>query len=68
MEPEGSMPRSQELSACTYPEPDQSSPQHSVLSLKGGSEYMGCDIVDWIKMSQDRTFHLLIELKCLRIQ
>jgi hypothetical protein len=29
MEPEGSLPSSQELSTCTYPEPDQSSPQNS---------------------------------------
>jgi hypothetical protein len=29
MEPEGSLPSLQELSTCTYPEPDQSSPQHS---------------------------------------
>jgi hypothetical protein len=35
MEPEGALPHSQELSTCTYPEPDQSSPQHSILSLKG---------------------------------
>jgi hypothetical protein len=35
MEPEGSLPSSQELSTCTYPEPDQSSPQHSIPSLKG---------------------------------
>jgi hypothetical protein len=34
MEPECSLPSSQELSICTYPEPDQSSPQHSILSLK----------------------------------
>jgi hypothetical protein len=34
MEPEGSLPSSQELSTCTYPEPDQSSPQHSLLSSK----------------------------------
>jgi hypothetical protein len=27
MEPEGSLPNSQDLSTCTYPEPDQSSPQ-----------------------------------------
>jgi hypothetical protein len=27
MEPEGSLPSSQELSTCTYPEPDQSSPK-----------------------------------------
>jgi hypothetical protein len=33
MEPEGSSPSLQELSTCTYPEPDQSSPQHSLLSL-----------------------------------
>jgi hypothetical protein len=35
MEHEGSLPSSQELSTCTYPEPGQSSPQHSILSLKG---------------------------------
>jgi hypothetical protein len=35
MEPEGSLPSSQELSTCTYPEPNQCSPQHSLLSLKG---------------------------------
>jgi hypothetical protein len=34
MEPIGSLPSSQELSTCTYPEPDQSSPQHSILPLK----------------------------------
>jgi hypothetical protein len=34
MEPEGSLPSSQQLSTCTYPEPDQSSPQHSLLSVK----------------------------------
>jgi hypothetical protein len=36
-EPEGSLPSSQELSTCTFPEPNQSSPQHSLLSLKGPS-------------------------------
>jgi hypothetical protein len=35
MESEGSLPSLQELSTCTYPEPNQSSPQHSVLTLKG---------------------------------
>jgi hypothetical protein len=34
MEPEGSLQSSQELSTCTYPEPDQSSPQHSLLTHK----------------------------------
>jgi hypothetical protein len=34
MEPEGSLPSLQELSTCTYPEPDQSSPQHTLLSPK----------------------------------
>jgi hypothetical protein len=33
MELEGSLPRTQELSTCTYPEPDQFSRQHSILSL-----------------------------------
>jgi hypothetical protein len=37
MEPEGSLLSLQELSTCTYPEPNQSRPQHSILSLKGPS-------------------------------
>jgi hypothetical protein len=37
MGPEGSLLRSQQLSTCTYPRPHQSSPQHSILSLKGPS-------------------------------
>jgi hypothetical protein len=32
MEPEGSLPNSQELSTCLYPEPDQSSPHHPILT------------------------------------
>jgi hypothetical protein len=32
MEPEGSLPRSQELSTCTYPEPDQFSQRYPILS------------------------------------
>jgi hypothetical protein len=40
MEPEGSLPSSQKLSTCTYPEPDQSSPQHSLLSVKGPSIHL----------------------------
>jgi hypothetical protein len=31
MELEGSIPNSQELSTCSYPEPDQSSPHHPIL-------------------------------------
>jgi hypothetical protein len=34
MEPEGSVPRSQELSTGPYPEPDRSNPYQSILSLK----------------------------------
>jgi hypothetical protein len=37
MEPECSLPSTQELPTCTYPKSDQSSPQHSILSLKGPS-------------------------------
>jgi hypothetical protein len=29
MEPEGSIPNSQQLSTCSYPEPDQSSPHQA---------------------------------------
>jgi hypothetical protein len=32
MEPEIPLPRSQESSTSPYPEPDQSSPYHSILS------------------------------------
>jgi hypothetical protein len=34
MEPEGSIPNSQELSTCSYPEPDQSSPHHPIPPLQ----------------------------------
>jgi hypothetical protein len=34
MEPEGSIPNSQELSACPCPEPDQSSPHHPIPPLQ----------------------------------
>jgi hypothetical protein len=33
MEPEGLLPFSQELSTGPYPQPDQSSPCHTILSL-----------------------------------
>jgi hypothetical protein len=33
MEPENSLPRSQELPTCAHPEPDQSSPQRPILIL-----------------------------------
>jgi hypothetical protein len=33
MEPEGSLPRSQELSTAPYPEPDRSNPYHHILLL-----------------------------------
>jgi hypothetical protein len=32
MEPEGSLPRSQELSTGLCPEPDRSNPHHPILS------------------------------------
>jgi hypothetical protein len=37
MEPENLSPNSQQLFTCPYHEPDQSSPQHPALSLKGPS-------------------------------
>jgi hypothetical protein len=39
MEPEGSIPNSQELSTCCYPEPDQSSPYHPIPPLQDPSQY-----------------------------
>jgi hypothetical protein len=35
MEPEGSIPNSQELSTCSYPEPDQCIPRHHIPPLQG---------------------------------
>jgi hypothetical protein len=37
MEPEGSIPNSQELSTCPYPDPDQSSPHHPIPPLQDPS-------------------------------
>jgi hypothetical protein len=34
MEPEGSVPNSQELSTCPYPKQDQSSPHNATPSLR----------------------------------
>jgi hypothetical protein len=34
MEPEGSLPSSQQLSTCTYPEPDQSSMNTAIVILR----------------------------------
>jgi hypothetical protein len=34
MEPEGSIPNSQELSTCSYHEPDQFSPHHPIPPLQ----------------------------------
>jgi hypothetical protein len=39
MEPEGSMPNSQELSTCSYPEPDQSAPYRPIPPLQDPSKY-----------------------------
>jgi hypothetical protein len=40
MEPEGSIPNSQELSTCSYPEPDQSSPHHPIPPLQDPSTHL----------------------------
>jgi hypothetical protein len=37
MEPESSIPNSQDLSTCPYPEPDQSSPHDSIPPLQDPS-------------------------------
>jgi hypothetical protein len=55
MEPEGSLPSSQELSTYTYPEPDQSSPQQSILSLKGQSQcYQSTYVSVFLVVSSDK--------------
>jgi hypothetical protein len=38
MKPEGSLLHSQELSTCPYPEPNQSSPHHLILSIQDPSQ------------------------------
>jgi hypothetical protein len=38
-EPEGSLPHSQELATCSYPEPDQSSPHQPILPLQDTFQY-----------------------------
>jgi hypothetical protein len=49
MEPEGSLPSSQKLSTCTYPEPDDYSPQKiHVLILKMLLEEIGTEISGFI--------------------
>jgi hypothetical protein len=40
MEPEGSIPNSQELSNCFYPEPDQSTPHHPIPPLHDPSTHL----------------------------
>jgi hypothetical protein len=44
MEPEGSLPHSQELSTCSYPVPDQSSPYHPILPLQYPSTHPSLDL------------------------
>jgi hypothetical protein len=39
MEPEGSLPRSQEIAAGPYPQPDESSPYHLLLFVKDSFKY-----------------------------
>jgi hypothetical protein len=39
MEPEGSIPNSQQLSTCSYSEPDQFSPHHPIPPLQDPSYY-----------------------------
>jgi hypothetical protein len=40
IEPVGSIPNSQELSTCSYPEPDQSSPHHPIPPLQDPPTYV----------------------------
>jgi hypothetical protein len=44
MEPKGSIPHSQELSTCSYPEPDQSSPHHPIPPLQDPSMLGGVPV------------------------
>jgi hypothetical protein len=38
-EPQGSIPNSQQLSTCSYPEPEQSSPHHPILTPQDLAQY-----------------------------
>jgi hypothetical protein len=40
LDTEGSIPNSQELSTCPYPEPDQSSPYHLIPPLQHPTTYV----------------------------
>jgi hypothetical protein len=42
MEPEGSIPNSQELATCSYPEPDHSSPPHPIPPLQDQTSSIPC--------------------------
>jgi hypothetical protein len=60
MEPEGSLPSSQELSTCTYPDPNQSSPQYSILSLKGLSYRLSDSKIKFLM------FHTSLDASCTK--
>jgi hypothetical protein len=56
MEPEGSSPHSQELFTCSYPEPDQSSPYHPILSLQDPRVYIYMYICKSERFMNNRIF------------
>jgi hypothetical protein len=51
MEPEGSIPNSQELPAYFYPEPDKSSPHHLIPPLEDPSYYTPTYILVFLVVS-----------------
>jgi hypothetical protein len=56
MEPGGSLLHSLELSNCTYSEPDQSSPHHSILSLQDPAYYTQSYVLVLLLVSFNLTF------------
>jgi hypothetical protein len=68
MQPEGSIPNSQELSACPYPEPDQSIPYHPIPPLQDPPTYVLVFLVVSCPLAFPPTTYIGISLLVLHRQ